>query len=100
MHDRIINNGQIHAAIFVDDAVSHALHCPPGNGAIACFKLCGQFIGVFGNLDESEQAGVYQDFIVFQFFPGQTVGVFADFKTEKVRQEPCRTFSVIGILSS
>jgi hypothetical protein len=31
---------------------------------------------------------------------GQTVGVFADFKTEKVRQEPCRTFSVIGVLSS
>ena len=100
MHDRIINNGQIHAAIFVDDAVSHALHCPPGDGAIAGLEFRSQFVGILCNLDEPEQAGVHQDFIVFQFFPGQTVGVFADFKTEKVRQEPCRTFSVIGVLSS
>ena len=93
MHDRIINNGQIHAAIFADDAVLHALHCPPGNGAIACFKLCGPFIGVFGNLDESEQAGVYQDFIFFQFFLGQTFGML----TNK-RQIGSNLFEVVSVV--
>lgn len=78
MHDRIINNAQIHASIFVDDAVSHALHCPPGDGAIAGLEFRSQFVGIFCNLDESEQAGVHQDLIFFQFFLGQTFGMLTN----------------------
>ena len=58
-----------------------------------CFKLCGPFIGVFGNLDESEQAGVYRDFIFFQFFLGQTFGML----TNK-RQIGSNLFEVVSVV--
>ena len=56
MHDRIINNGQIHAAIFMNNTIMQTLHGSPGDGAIAGLEFQSQFVGVLCDLDESEQA--------------------------------------------